>query len=388
MDDSSLFHPDCPILAVYAFTRQGLLLARRLSPAFSLVLHAPESLRNDAAIREFMPQPVWFSSLADMVGRQFHSYSCHLFIAAAGIAVRAIAPHLRDKTRDPAVLVTDQRGKHVISLLSGHVGGGNALALAVAKALGAVPVITTATDGEGLPAIDALARERGLSLGDPTAAKRVSAALLAGERVLLHDPANALGLRGSPWEDLFPAMPATDPTTGTLSPVFPFFASPLPPNDAFAPARVIVTPVRAENITSGTDNCLILHPRVVHAGIGCRRGADAASIHAALRAVLAWHALAPESLASLASISAKESESGLRDCAGLLSLPLLFFPPHALAAYPARIPSPKARALFGVEGVCEPAALAAAEAGGGKATLLAEKTVLGDVTVALALSLP
>ena len=110
----------------------------------------------------------------------FPLYRQHVFIAAAGIVVRAIAPHLRSKRVDPAVVALDQRGKHVVSLLSGHLGGANRLAEEVAAITGGVPVVTTATDTEGVVSIDLLAEEKGLVLSNPEAVKGVNMALLQG----------------------------------------------------------------------------------------------------------------------------------------------------------------------------------------------------------------
>lgn len=108
-----------------------------------------------------------------------------VFFCAAGIAVRTIAPFLRHKSVDPAVLVIDETGKFCISLLSGHVGGANELAERIGSLIGAVPVITTATDREQKFAVDDFARKNGLALTDWKLAKQVSAAILEGERIAI-----------------------------------------------------------------------------------------------------------------------------------------------------------------------------------------------------------
>ncbi|MBQ7723858.1 MAG: cobalamin biosynthesis protein CbiG, partial [Selenomonadaceae bacterium] len=103
-----------------------------------------------------------FTSLADLVAEIFSKFDGLIFICAAGIAVRMIAPHIVSKLSDPAVLVIDERGQNVISLLSGHVGRANELAVEIAQVLEANPVITTATDVAGKFSVDAIASKLGL----------------------------------------------------------------------------------------------------------------------------------------------------------------------------------------------------------------------------------
>lgn len=101
-------------------------------------------------------------------------------MGAVGIAVRAIAPHCKSKATDPAVVVLDECGRFAVPLLSGHLGGANALARALAEACGAIPVITTATDANGVFAVDEWAKAQGCAVLEPERIKLVSGALLAG----------------------------------------------------------------------------------------------------------------------------------------------------------------------------------------------------------------
>ena len=124
-----------------------------------------------------------FDSVYDVTGKLFREYDALLFLCAAGIAVRAIAPHIRDKSTDPAVLVLDDAGKYVVPILSGHIGGANALAEEFAAKLGAIPVLTTATDSGGEFSPDCFAKANFLRITDLSAAKEVAAAVLRGEPV-------------------------------------------------------------------------------------------------------------------------------------------------------------------------------------------------------------
>ena len=108
-----------------------------------------------------------------------------MFVGATGIAVRAIAPYIRDKVSDPAVVVVDELGKYVIPVLSGHIGGANRFARRLAVELSATPVITTATDLTGAFAVDSWASENGLKILNTERIKAVSSKLLAGRKVYM-----------------------------------------------------------------------------------------------------------------------------------------------------------------------------------------------------------
>ncbi|MDY5113358.1 MAG: cobalamin biosynthesis central domain-containing protein, partial [Bilifractor sp.] len=119
----------------------------------------------------------------EWAGKCFHTCDTLIFVGAAGIAVRAIAPYVRDKRTDPAVIVVDERGKFCISLLSGHIGGANEMVENLSAGLGSVPVITTATDVSHKFGVDVYADRNDMVISNLTYAKEVSAALLAGEPV-------------------------------------------------------------------------------------------------------------------------------------------------------------------------------------------------------------
>lgn len=121
--------------AYLAFTETGLALAKRLSAALP------------GSVARCGQDGV---SLAEWASAQFVQSDALIFVGAAGIAVRAIAPHCKSKTTDPAVVVVDECGRFAVPILSGHLGGANDLARAIAAVCGAVPVITTATDAHGI----------------------------------------------------------------------------------------------------------------------------------------------------------------------------------------------------------------------------------------------
>lgn len=328
-------------------------------------LCAPEAAGGGAACAAaFRP----FARFSAALGRNYRRHRGHIVIGAAGIAVRALAPLLRHKSVDPPVVVLDPAGRFAVSLLSGHWGGGNALARHLGRLLRAQPVITTASDAEAHapPALDMLARGAGLRILDWERLPRVAAALLEGEPVPLRDPSACLPEAQAP---RFRRVAAADiPAAGEVPLVDVHW-------ERRAPA----------------PGLLRLAARRLHAGVGCRRGADAPTILAALARTLEDHGLEPAALASLSTVTEKTDEPGMGEAARRLGVPLLAFAAPQLAAISTPHPSPAAGQRFGLPpfSVCEAAALLAARqaAPGGTAVLLAPKTVFaGRVTVAVALS--
>ena len=149
-----------------AFTQRGSDLAQRLADTLSGRGHQA------ACTRDGLKAEAWAE-------RAFSRSEGLIFVGATGIAVRSIAPHLRHKSSDPAVIVVDEGGQFVIPILSGHLGGANDLAREIASLTGAVPVITTATDVNGVFAVDQWARQQGLMVCNPERILPVSSRLLA-----------------------------------------------------------------------------------------------------------------------------------------------------------------------------------------------------------------
>ena len=176
---------------IVAFTLRGANLAAYLgrtlpgARAFSMAKYAAQA----------GTEPV--ERLADWCRRAWEEAEGLVFVGAAGIAVRSIAPRLQSKTTDPAVVVVDEGGQFAISLASGHMGGANELTRQVAACLGATPVVTTATDVNGKFAVDVFAVKNGLAITSMRRAKEISAAILAGKPVGLHTELPLEGVRES-----------------------------------------------------------------------------------------------------------------------------------------------------------------------------------------------
>ena len=314
-------------LAFLAFTDRGAALAESLSAALGgTVSRAGEELR-----------------LTAWTGEHFPRREALIFIGAAGIAVRAVAPYAQSKMEDPAVLCVSEDGRFVIPLLSGHLGGANALARRLAALTGGEAVITTATDLNGVFAVDLWAKRQGLRIPTPERIKTVSSKLLRGGTVTLSCP---YPIRGE------------------------------------APAGIVLGEdgeiVVGFRETEG--EALLLVPRVLCLGIGCRRGTDAQTLEAAFTRFCRERGVRPEAVRGAASIDLKRSEPGLLAFCAAHGWQIAFYTAEALRRVPGDFSaSAFVEARTGVDNVCERAAVLAA---GG--ALVEKKVAAGGVTFALA----
>ena len=338
--------------AVICFTQAGFDLGVRL---ISVLGDGASLSRRQPIASEFTLERCQDGGLADWTSSRFDSCEALVFIGSTGIAVRAIADHIRSKISDPAVVVIDEQGQFVIPILSGHIGGANALARRLASALDAIPVLTTATDARGLFAIDDWARGQGLRIANPDQIKKISSALLAGRPIHL---ASEFPIAGALPDGIHLAQWGSDHW------------------DVLVTCRTL----RPDE----TDSALHLVPPVVTAGIGCRKGTSSATIQSAVAQALADAGYDSLSLAGISSIDLKSREPGLIEFCECQGLSLRTFTAEQLASREGEFtPSAFVESVTGVDNVCERAAIAASEG-----YLVAHKQSYDGVTVALALREP
>lgn len=318
------------------------------------------------------------SSLQEWTGNQFETRDGLIFIGAAGIAVRAIAPWVKDKRTDPAVVVIDDSGRFSISLLSGHLGGANGLAEETAKLTGGIPVITTATDIHGRFAVDNFAKEQGLWISDMKTAKAVSADVLAGEPVGFFSDFPAAG-----------SMPEGFTQKESCKRNVWITVKRYPENKdrlcGRAPARESGAPDSFPKLfLPEGGEVLRLVPRIVILGIGCKRGTEKERIEAAVEEALSRWNIEPESAAAVATIDIKKEEAGLLSYVREHGLSFQTYPAERLLQAEGEFsPSSFVKEITGVDNVCERAAVSLAEdLGGGR--LMMRKQAGGGVTVAAA----
>lgn len=301
---------------------------------------------------------VMTEGLSIVIKDGFEKGDALIFIGAAGICIRGIAPFLKDKRLDPPVLCLDESGLFVIPLLSGHVGGANRLARLLADSLSAKMVITTATDINGLFAVDEWATIHQLFWSNKEAAKTISATLLGGEEVgLLTD---------------FPIL-GEIPKGIVL-----FDRSQLTGLTNLPKAGMVISLSDGENPFPYTLNLI---PKVVVVGMGCRKGITKDILDTCLVKTLSDAGISRNSICQMASIDLKKDEQGFLQLCQEYKTPISFYTAEKLEQVEGITNhSEFVRAITGVDNVCERAALLAS--GGGR--LLVEKKADNGVTIALA----
>lgn len=329
--------------AVLSFTPQGELLARKIA-----------ALEMDDLAICLIHRPKPFHA---WIREHFHSLDALIFIGAMGIIVREIAPFLENKQTDPAVVVLDEKGQYVISVLSGHLGGANELTRQLAKNLGASAVITTASDVNEKLAIDVFAQKNSLYISSMEQAKHCAAAIVANTPVSI----------------------SLD-TGGKIDGRIPEELSADPPQAGF---QVIVSPYRKAQ----EENVLHLIPQAFVLGIGCKKGTAAETIRVRVSEELQALQIDPHSIYGIATINLKKEEPGLLAFAKELQTRLFFYRAEELQAVEgAFTPSAFVKQITGVENVCERAAMLLAETKGMKKIeecRVLPKTAKNGVTVSI-----
>ena len=265
------------MIALIAFTKRGCELGRRLAQDLSGQLWTTDRLAEETGLPGC-------GSLSRWTGERFSDCEALVFVSASGIAVRAIAPFVKDKFSDPAVVSVDEAGRFAVPLLSGHVGGANDLARRIAAITGGQTAVSTATDVNGLFAVDQWAREQGLVIVERSSAKQVSAALLEGQPVGL---VSAYPIAGTMPRGLVTVENEGEKRPGT---------------------GIVISLTATEQPFDAT---LHLVPRVITLGVGCRRGAPREQLEAGLSEFLEQNAIPAQAVCGLATIDLKKEEPGL-----------------------------------------------------------------------------
>jgi cobalt-precorrin 5A hydrolase len=279
----------------------------------------------------------------------WQSFGGFVCVMATGIVVRSIAPLLADKRTDPCVVVVDEKGRHAISLLSGHLGGGNDLAGQVAEILGGTPVITTASDTLGLVALDLWAKKQNL-----TAAKEVftgASSILVNNGVL----------------NIF-----TDLEVDSLP----------------AGLEQVTAPEKADLIISNRScysGKLVLCPRNLVVGTGCNRHTPMAEFDEAATELFTDLGIRKQSIRNLASIDKKNDEVGLLEFAKDKNLSIEFFSKDEINRIIGVEVSKAAMKAVGAIGVAEPCALLSADININSSKLISRKRKWQNITMAVAL---
>ena len=353
-------------IAIITITRPGLEKAAALLKGLDATLYVSERYAGEAPEGAVIFDGV----VKNLLPGIFDSFDGIILVMALGIVVRTIAPLIVDKKKDPGIVVIDVTGRFAISLLSGHLGGANALAREAGDILGAIPVITTGTDVRDTIAPDMMAKEIGADLTPFDLLKRVSSAIVDGDRVLVINdekiPFSQLSgtlkpniLHHREWPDPIPQARAAILVSSSVDP------------------RKDLLPVH-----------VTIHPRVLTIGLGCNRGTSAKEIISLVERTLEKASLSVLSIARFATIDLKKDEEGILETARFFNRPLEIFTREELSKTESPNPSEVVRSHVGTPGVSEPAALLAIRLhppfSTGRGELFIEKVKSENATLAVA----
>ncbi len=341
-------------IAMICFSRTGYETGKRLAEELEKTGMSVEL----AAKSKYIPESI-AESHQEWTKKQFQKAEGIVFIGACGIAVRSIAPFVADKKKDPAIIVSDECGRYVISLLSGHLGGANELAQQIADLTGGTPVITTATDLHKKFAVDVFAKKNQCSIFPMPAAKEFSAALLKGETVGFYTD--------FPYEGEIPDGICLCGRNGD------------PVNKTERPEIGMAVSVD----TSCTPFPVTVHivPAVLTLGVGCRKGKETKAIERFFGEFVKTHHLFVQAFSGAATIDLKKEEKGLLEFTEKWQLPFRTYSAEKLAKVPGSFSvSPFVKEITGVDNVCERSCLLDS---GGK--LVVSKCAGNGVTMAAAM---
>ncbi len=322
------------IIYSFSFTDKGDLLNRKIS----------ELLDTRAYLSGIVK-----GQLKELTKTAFENADAVIFIGAAGIAVRAIAPFVKSKTADPAVIVCDELASFVIPILSGHIGGANDLAQRLAALIGAVPVITTATDINGVWAVDTWAVKKGFKVYNADSIKHISSALLKGKSV-----------------GLISDIELTDK---------------LPDNVVFDNTSLESGIVISPFIKKPFKHTLNLIPRCVCLGVGSKKDADKNALCELTQKLLDENRIDPYAVCAIATINIKCNENAVLELCKKYSVPLTCYTAEQLNQIEGNFKtSDFVKSVTGTDNVCERSAVFVSSG-----WLIINKTAGDGVTLAAAM---
>ncbi|MCX7903351.1 MAG: cobalt-precorrin 5A hydrolase [Caloramator sp.] len=312
------------MIACIYFTKDGEKIARKLKENYGSV---------DIFSKENFKENI----------EKIINYERIIFISAVGIAVRILAPYIKNKWQDPAVLVIDDRGRYVISLLSGHYGGANEFCIEVAQKIGAMPIITTASDSRGFKSFDIIAKENNIYIEDKERLKRITSLMIEGRAISIYSAVNI--------KIDYPNI--TDE------------------GEAF----VYIT---YQDDFSKKEPYCILRPKVLNVGVGCKKGTSYEKINLAIQRVFKENNLSIFSIRTIGTLDIKRNEEGLLRFAKERNVPIVFFSRDEIKKVEEKFQkSPWVYKNFGIYSVAEPCAYLLSP------NIIVKKRIIEGVTVAV-----
>ncbi|ARD48118.1 cobalamin biosynthesis protein CbiG [Sporosarcina sp. P37] len=351
--------------ALVAITKHGVANARSYTETFPYadLYYMKKFARGDEEARHIQ---LFDGTVRLLLPALFQQYKGVICIISLGAVVRMIAPIMVDKMTDPAVLVVDDLGQYVISVLSGHIGGANALTYEFAQAIGAMPVVTTASDVQKTIPVDLFGAQFGWMWDSEEKLLPVSASVVNEEHVAIVQETGEKN-----WWMHDRAMP----------PNLKIYASAAEAIQAKPQATLLITDRlidRHEEVL--LENGVIYRPKSIVLGIGCNRGTALEEIEQVIDETLEELSLSKKSVKAVATIDLKKDEAGLLELTAKHNWPFVTYTPEQLNEMPLLNPSETVFKYTGAYGVSEPAALRCANA----RELVLEKKKSGNVTISIA----
>jgi len=324
-------------VAILVITKNGVALALSLKKHFPLWrIFAPSKFSNEEKEIE------WFDeSTACKVGELFKTNEALVCIFSLGAVIRLIAPHIRDKKTDPAVVVIDDTGTFVISTLSGHLGGANNLTENIAKVLGATPVITTAADVNKTIAVDLVGKEFGWEIEDDSTVTKVSAFMVNEEKIGIFQDAGERDWWAPKRE--FPKNVV-------------FYNNIEDLKNSDCKGFLIITDRQIENAEL-SKRAVVYRPKTLVIGVGLHWDTTKSNIKEGIDFCMKKFKLAQKSIAKFASIRKEDSVQGLQELAKEMSVPIEYHEKEKLAQISIPNPSQTVQSLEGIPSVSEAAAI-------------------------------
>ena len=338
--------------AVYSFSLRGAQLSKKVGELLV-------SLGYEVQV-EALPKYAEEAQLPAMEGNHyavteaaFKDCQAIVYVGSVGIAVRSIAPYLKSKLVDPAVISLDECGNFIIPLVAGHIGGANELARVLAAHIGGQACVTTATDVNGLFAVDEWAARNRMVICSLNAAKDFAGALVHNDVV-----------------GLYSDFPIVEPLPRQIE------------QTKEKGKYLVGMAVTLDKMAQSFLTTVRLLPKIVHLGIGCRRNTPLEAIEALVLPELERLKIDKRCVVDIASVDLKQDEQGLLDFAQKYKWRTNFYSAEELQKVEGDFtPSDFVKSVVGVSNVCERSAVKAS--GGGK--LLLPKKSLNGVTLAIAI---
>lgn len=341
-------------ITIFSFTETGSRQNVIISEILSRKGYQCESYTVERFAEQFHMKPL-AKDQKKWIGQRWGQYS-FVFIGAVGIAVRNIAPWVADKYTDSAVLCIDEKGKFVIPVLSGHMGGAVKLAGMLANELDAAAVITTATDLQNKFAVDVFAKENHLSIASRKLAKEISAAVLRNETVGFY---SSFPVKGHIPGDLYVCSSFEELCRQPLG---------------------IAVMDAAEKEMKKVENILYLIPQNLVIGIGCRKGVKKEHLKQKLEELLGELDVSGARIEAFVSIELKQDETGILELAKEYKAPFITYTVEELREVEVVSSHSKfVEQITGVDNVCERAAKRYAPAG----VVIQQKIKMDGVTYAV-----